>query len=60
MQNLPQGDQSASIGRSPSISLDLGASFDDVQLLRDRISRLTQDKEQVNAQVSQHLNKVLK
>ncbi|XP_031554608.1 coiled-coil domain-containing protein 170-like [Actinia tenebrosa] len=53
-RRFEQGEQSISVGRSPSISLDLGASFDDVQLLRDRISRLTQDKEQLNTQLAHY------
>ncbi|KAK3698829.1 hypothetical protein QZH41_016033 [Actinostola sp. cb2023] len=56
VQRRIEGEQVGSTGRSPSISLDLGSSFDDAQLLRDRISRLTQDKEHISSQLAHYRN----
>ena len=39
---------------SPSISLELGSSLDESQLLRDKISRLQQDREHLSAQLSHY------
>ena len=51
-----QGDQICTPPRmSPaSISLDLGSSLDETQLLRDKISRLQQDREHVTTQLSHY------
>ena len=38
--------------RSPSISLELGSSLDETQLLRDKISRLQQEREHLSSQVN--------
>ena len=39
--------------RSPSISLELGSSLDETQLLRDKISRLQQEREHLSSQVNE-------
>lgn len=40
--------------RSPSISLELGSSLDETQLLRDKISRLQQEREHLSSQLSHY------
>lgn len=40
--------------RSPSITLELGSSVDESQLLRDKISRLHQEREHLNTQLSHY------
>lgn len=40
--------------RSPSISLELGSSLDETQLLRDKISRLQQEREHLGSQLSHY------
>ena len=37
-----------------SISLDLGSSLDETQLLRDKISRLQQDRDHLTSQLSHY------
>ena len=52
MINKSQVEPGALACRSPSISLELGTSLDESQLLRDKISRLQQEREHLSSQVS--------
>ena len=46
-----QAEPSVIACRSPSISLELGSSLDESQLLRDKIARLQQEREHLSTQV---------
>ena len=50
---ISQAEPSAIACRSPSISLELGSSLDESQLLRDKIARLQQEREHLSTQVKE-------
>lgn len=54
IQRRNEVEPSAMACRSPSISLELGASLDESQLLRDKISRLQQEREHLSTQLSHY------
>lgn len=54
VQRRNEVESSSLACRSPSISLELGLSLDETQLLRDKKTRLQQEREQLSAQLSHY------
>lgn len=54
VQRRNEVEQGTLACRSPSISLELGSSLDEGQLLRDKISRLQQEREHLSSQLSHY------
>ncbi|XP_068731254.1 coiled-coil domain-containing protein 170-like [Montipora capricornis] len=54
VQRRNEVESSSLACRSPSISLELGLSLDETQLLRDKKARLQQEREQLSAQLSHY------
>lgn len=54
VQRRNEVEVNAASCRSPSISLELGSSLDETQLLRDKISRLQQEREHLSSQLSHY------